>query len=90
MYLASEVTERQLAELAGNLVKEQDESKKKPWEELQISLGLSSADLFRHKQKTDLTHGECVSTPWYSGNGVIIKKPPSKDFSQSANDVIFR
>ena len=48
MYLASEVTERQLAELAGNLVKEQDESKTKPWEELLISLGLSSADLFRH------------------------------------------
>jgi hypothetical protein len=43
MYLASEVTERQLAELAGNLVKEQDESRTKPWEDL-ISLGLSSAD----------------------------------------------
>ena len=51
MYLASEVTERQLAELAGNLVKEQDESKTKPWEELLISLGLSSADLFRHKEE---------------------------------------
>ena len=48
MHLASEVTERQLAELAGNLVKEQDESKTKPWEEILIglSLGLSSADFF--------------------------------------------
>ena len=50
MHLASEVTERQLAELAGNLVKEQDESKTKPWEEILIGLSqsLSSADLFRH------------------------------------------
>ena len=51
MYLASEVTERQLIELAGNLVKEQDESKTKLWEKLLISLGLSSADLFRHKEE---------------------------------------
>ena len=60
MHLASEVTERQLAELAGNLVKKQDGSKTKPWEKLLISLGLSSADLFRHKEENRFNlWGQC-------------------------------
>ena len=52
-YLASEVTERQLSELASNLVKENDETLMEllPWEELVKALGLSNADVYRHKEE---------------------------------------